>query len=181
LQEVRDATLLDAVGAMRNANPNRFALFSPGAGAGRAVRLASTSVVVDDAFALTGTTHLWRRGLTFDSSLAAAVFDERVVDGRPQDVRSFRIQLMADRLGIPVTRLPEDPAELVQAIRDLDARGSARLSAQPILPPTTVPASADIAVWNADGSRTDLTLPGVTALFLAAVALTGTDQAIIEG
>ncbi len=181
LQEVRDQTLLDAVGAMRAAHPNRFALFSPGAGAGRAVRFASTSVVVDDAFALTGTTHLWRRGLTFDSSLAAAIFDERVVDGRPQDPRGFRIQLMADRLGIPVTRLPEDPAELVQAIRALDARGSARLSAMPILPPATVPASADIDTWNADGSRTDLTLPGVTALFLAAVALTGTDQAIIEG
>lgn len=80
---------------------DRLAVFSPGAGAGRAIRFASMSVVVDDAFALTGTTHLSRRGLRWDSSLEASVFDERLVDGRPQDVRGFRIQLVGDRLGVP--------------------------------------------------------------------------------
>src|SRR5213076_1506894 len=106
MQEIRDHCMMDAVEAMRAVATDRFALFSPGAGAGRPIRFTSTSVVVDDAFALTGTTHLSRRGLTWDSSVAASVFDERLVDGRPQDVRSFRIQLLADRLGIPTTRVP---------------------------------------------------------------------------
>lgn len=182
LQAVRDEMLLNAVGTMRAQYGARFALFSPGAGAGRAVRFASTSVVVDDAFALTGTTHLWRRGLSFDSSLAAAVFDERLVDGRPQDPRAFRIQLMADRLGIPATRLPDDPAELVAAIRTLDARGGARLSAMPIRRPATPPTLDDIRVWNADGAQPDaLTAADVVGLVTSALAQTGTEHAIVEG
>lgn len=181
LQEVRDHCLLAAVKAMRAAAPDRFALFSPGAGADRAVRLASTSVVVDDVFALTGTTHLWRRGLSWDSSLAAAVFDERVVDGRPQDVRAFRIQLIADRLGIPASRVPDDPAELVRAVRELDARGSSRLSSASILPPADTPQNADIAAWNPDGSKSDLDLTSAAALVAAILALTDVEHAIVEG
>ncbi|MDC0715775.1 hypothetical protein [Nannocystis bainbridge] len=181
LQEVRDHCLLTAVDAMRATRGDRFALFSPGAGADRAVRFTSTSVVIDDAFALTGTTHLWRRGLSWDSSLAAAVFDERVIDGRPQDVRAFRIQLLADRLGIPTSRVPDDPAELVRAIRELDARGSNRLSAIPIARPSDTPQNADIDAWNADGSKDDLDLASVAALLMAFIALTDVDHAIVEG
>lgn len=180
LQGVRDAALLGALDAMRAAAPDRFAAFSPGAGAGRALRLATTTVVVDDAFALTGTTHLWRRGLTYDSSLAAAVFDERVVDGRPQEVRNFRIRLLADRLGLPVTRVPDDAAELVRAIRQFDERGSVRLSATAIQRPDPLPTDEDQNTWNPDGARSDLTLAAIAALFAAAVALTDVDHAIIE-
>lgn len=181
LQEVRDFSLLKAVDAMRAAAPDRFALFSPGAGAGRAVRFASTSVVIDDAFALTGTTHLWRRGLTWDSSLAAAVFDERVIDGRPQDVRAFRIQLLADRLGIPTTRVPDDPAELVRAIRELDARGSNRLSVTSIVNPTETPTNAELDAWNADGTRSGLDFNFVAALLVSFLAFTDVEHAIVEG
>jgi len=146
------------------------------------IRFASTSVIIDDAFALTGTTHLWRRGLSWDSSLAAAVFDERLTDGRPQDVRGFRIQLMADRLGLPATRVPDDPAELVSAIRALDERGSDRLSARPILrPEPPPPPNADIDTWNPDGTASGLSLSSIATLFAAAVALTDTDHAIVEG
>jgi hypothetical protein len=172
---------MDAVDAIRSAARERFALFSPGAGAGRAIRFASTSVVIDDAFALTGTTHVWRRGLIWDSSLAAAVFDERLVDGRPQDVRSFRIQLLADRLGIAATRVPEDPAELVKAIRALDDRGSDRLSTVPILRPATAPANADIDTWNPDGTASGLSIGSLAAAFGAPAALTDVGHAIVEG
>jgi hypothetical protein len=181
LQAVRDQCLMDAVDAIRAAAPDRFALFSPGAGEGRSIRFASTSVVIDDAFALTGTTHLWRRGLTWDSSLAAAAFDERLIDGRPQDVRGFRIQLLADRLGIAATRVPEDPGELVKAIRALDDRGSDRLSTVPIVRPTQAPANGDIDTWNPDGSISGLSLGSLAASFGAAVALTDVDHAIVEG
>ena len=101
LQAIRDAELLTAIADLRAAAPDRIAMFSPGVGAGRALRLATTTVIVDDVFALAGTTHLWRRGLTFDSSLAAAMFDERLIDGRPLEVSTFRRQLIADRLGLP--------------------------------------------------------------------------------
>jgi hypothetical protein len=183
LQEVRDECLMAALDAMRSVAADRLAVFSAGAGADRAIRFASTSVVVDDAFALTGTTHLWRRGLSWDSSLAASVFDERLSDGRPVDVQLFRMQLVADRLGIPVARVPADPAELVKAVRDLDARGTERLSATSIDRPVKTPQNLDLDLdtWNPDGSKTDLTLAGVTAAFTKAFALTDVEHAIIEG
>lgn len=137
--------------------------------------------MIDDAFALTGTTHLWRRGLTWDSSLAATVFDERLTDGRPQDVRGFRIQLLADRLGIAATRVPEDPGELVKAIRGLDDRGSDRLSTVPIVRPSTPPANTDIDTWNPDGTASGLSLASLSASFGAAAALTDVEHAIVEG
>jgi hypothetical protein len=181
LQAVRNQGMLRALESLRTAAGDRVAVFSPGAGAGRALRFASSTVVVDDVLAITGTTHLWRRGLTFDSSLAAAVFDERTTDGRSSEVRAFRVRLLADRLGLPVTRLPDDAIELVRAVREFDQRGSVRLSATPIVAPDPAPTPADEDAWNPDGTRTDLTLPAIVALFEAAVALTDIDHAIIEG
>jgi hypothetical protein len=119
-------------------------------------------------FAVTGTTHLWRRGLTFDSSLAAAVCDERLVEGRPQEIRGFRRQLLADRLGVPTSRLPDDPDELVRAIRQLDetapaddfgTRPSQRLSAIPIIAPDPTPTETDIDTWDPDGRAATSTWP----------------------
>ena len=185
LKTVRDAELLAAIKDLREAAGDRIAVFSPGVGAGRALRLATTTVVVDDVFVTTGTTHLWRRGLTFDSSLSAAVFDERLVDGRPLEVRRFRRQLLADRLGLVETRLPDDPDELVRAIRvldetapsdDLGTRPSQRRSAIPIVAPDPAPTNIDIDTWNPDGSRGDLDL----GVLLGAVALTDPEHAVID-
>ena len=53
LRQIRDQAMLDAINAARAAVGGRFTVFAPGVGAGRALRLASTSVVVDDAYALT--------------------------------------------------------------------------------------------------------------------------------
>lgn len=181
LQSVRNAALIDALDAMRTAAGDRVAVFSPGAGAGRAVRLATTTVVVNDVLAITGTTHLWRRGLTWDSSLAAAVFDERVTDGRSSEVRNFRIQLLADRLGLPNTRVPLDAADLVRAIRDFDERGSVRRSATAIVKPETPVTAGDQGIWNPDGTESDLTFTDIVTRFAAAVALTDTEHAIVEG
>jgi hypothetical protein len=181
LQSVRNSALIDALDAMRAAAGDRVAVFSPGAGAGRAVRLATTTVVVDDVLAITGTTHLWRRGLTWDSSLAAAVFDERVTDGRSSEVRAFRLQLLADRLGLPSTRIPLDAAELVRAIRDFDERGSVRRSATAIIKPETPVTTGDQDTWNPDGTESDLTFTDIATRFAAAVALTDTEHAIVEG
>jgi hypothetical protein len=159
LQDMRDHLLIAAVKSLRDGNEDRVAVFTPCAGGDRALYLASTTVIVDDVFALTGTTHLWRRGLTFDSSLACSVFDENVRNGRCTEVARFRNALMARRLGVPVGVLPEHPGDLMAAIRDLDHRGSARLSAIPIMPPTGQPdgwpTAFDKALWNADGTVPD--------------------------
>ena len=58
-------------------------------------------MIVDDAYTLTGTTHLWRLGPSFDSSLAVVVFDERLTGGRPQEICQFRHRLAIDAAVTP--------------------------------------------------------------------------------
>src|SRR5690606_12904350 len=82
LQRIRDREVraaLDGLGA--GARQPRVAVFSPSAGPGRSLKLATTTVVVDDAWIMTGTTHLWRRGLSYDSSYAVTLFDDRLEEG----------------------------------------------------------------------------------------------------
>jgi hypothetical protein len=153
LQRVRDKGVQAALDALRTAAGDRLAVFNAVTGPGRSLHLDATSVVVDDAWALTGGTHLWRRGLSFDASLAVAVFDERLLNGRPADVVTFRRALVAGRLGLPASLLPEDPEELVLALRALSSRGGGqRLSPDVIEAPDPVPSDVDVAVWNPDGS-----------------------------
>lgn len=178
LREVRDALLLRAIDAARQAAPGRVAVFCPGAGGTRPLYLASTTVIVDDVYALTGTTHLWRRGLTFDSSLACSVFDERVARGRCAEVTGFRTALLARRLGVPVGTLPDDPIELVRAIIELDRRGSERLAAVPITPPAppvagqpSYPTEDDVALWNPDGSLEGVDFDSLATSLLGLVGL----------
>lgn len=153
LRRVRDALLLEALEALRSAAGDRMAVFAPASGPGRTLRLASTTVIVDDAYAITGTTHLWRRGLSFDSSLAVAVFDESLLGGRPAEIVRFRRRLIANRLGLAVNLLPADPAELVLALRRLTTQGSSfRLATDAILPPEPAPSDIDKDLWNRDGS-----------------------------
>jgi hypothetical protein len=153
MRRVRDALLMEAIAALRSQGAERVAVFSPSAGPGRTLRLASTTVIVDDVYALTGTTHLWRRGLSFDSSLAVAVFDETLEAGRPAEIRRFRRRLVADRLGLPVSLVPEDPAELVTSVRRLAERGrGGRLATDAVLAPDPMPTDTDKDIWNRDGS-----------------------------
>ncbi len=155
LQRVRDKGVLSALAALRAAAGERLAVFNPSTGPGRSLHLDATSVLVDDAWALTGGTHLWRRGLSFDASLAVAVFDERLTAGRPAEVVAFRRALVAGRLGLPPELLPEDPGELVRAVRLLSERGGGlRLSPATLTAPDPMPSDLDVQVWNPDGSPT---------------------------
>lgn len=151
-KRVRNQLLLDAVRDLRAAGGGRIAVFSPSAGPGRTLRLAATSVIVDDVYALTGTTHLSRRGLSFDSSLAAAVFDEVLDGGRPAEVRAFRRRLIAERLGLAVSLVPDDPADLVASIKRVVKRGGGRITPF-LLSPAELPVTdADKDAWNRDGA-----------------------------
>jgi hypothetical protein len=153
LQRVRDRGVRTAIDALRAAAGDRLGVFNAVTGPGRSLHLDVTSVVVDDAWALTGSTHLWRRGLSFDASLAVAVFDERLVDGRPADVVAFRRALIAGRLGLPVNLLPEDASEVVRAVRQLSERGGGlRLSPETLDEPDPMPTDVDVTAWNPDGS-----------------------------
>lgn len=168
LQRVRDAVMNEALSTLQGGSTGiavptleeRVATFSPAAGPGRSLRIASTAVVVDDVYAFTGSTHLWRRGLSFDSSYSVAAFDERVQDGRPAAVAAFRRRLLAGRLGVEVTSLPDDPVEMVRAVRDLSSRGGfGRLAADrirapdPTLTTSTDPSTiSDVDLWDPDGS-----------------------------
>ncbi len=155
LHRVRDHDALAAVGALRAVAGDRLALFDPTTGPGRSLHLDVTNVVVDDAWAMTGGTHLWRRGLSFDASLAVVVFDERLSDGRPAEVVAFRRALIAGRLGLSPGLVPDDPAELVRAVRQLSDRGGGvRLSPEPIVEPEFATSELDERVWNPDGAPT---------------------------
>ncbi len=137
---------------------DRVELFTVNTGPARSLRQSSSTVIVDDAYALTGTTHLWRRGLTFDSSLAVSMFHEQLDRGRPLEIRAFRRSLIAARLGITVAQLPEDPAELLLAIRQLRKRGGGhRLATERKEAPEIKPTDDDLAAWNRDG------IPGESA------------------
>jgi hypothetical protein len=176
IEDVRTAMMLDALDALRRSvGDDRLAVFYPSAATGRSLRICSTTVIVDDAYALTGTTHLWRRGLSFDSSLSVAVFDDRLEDGRPKEVRTFRRRLMAGRLGIPLSQLPDDPGEMVKGINLLVLRGSSRVTVTlpgqpgPFTPegeatvldyPTSAdngPSASDRDTWNPNGFDSAIT------------------------
>ncbi len=152
VDEVRKTGVSAALKALQAGAEDRVVLFSSVAGPGRPTYLATTTVVVDDALLLCGSTHLWRRGLTFDSALSVGLFDENVTFGRPTAVRAARLQLMADALGLPLGLLPEDPEDCLQAIRQLASTGGqGRINPQ-AYPPADDPTSpADRGIWNPDG------------------------------
>ncbi|MGH8583585.1 MAG: hypothetical protein ACREWG_12540 [Gammaproteobacteria bacterium] len=147
-----------ALKALLDAAPDNVRLFTPTAGSGRRLHMASTTVVIDDVFLVSGTAHLWRRGLTFDSSLSVALFDEAMTLGRCTAVRAARRRLLADRLALTLGQVPDDPAHMVDAVTRLNAMGGL----QRVVPDAYVAAAdttsvADLQGWNPNGR------PGGTA------------------
>jgi hypothetical protein len=168
LEEVRKAGVAAALHALQARAADRVVLFSPIAGPGRATHLAATTAVVDDALLLTGTSHLWRRGLTFDSALSVGLFDDAVTFGRPTAVRAARLQLVANALGLPVNLVPDDPEDLLAALTECNARGGVGRVRPAVYPPAPDPTSTtDQNIWNPDGR------PGVVADWLTFFASLG--------
>jgi hypothetical protein len=152
LEEIRIVGINAALKSLVDAAPGNVEFFTPIAGSGRRLYMASTTVIVDDVFMLAGTTHLWRRGLTFDSSLAVALFDDALVMGRPATVRAARLLLVANRLGLPVGFSPTDPAHVLDAVRRLNATsGLLRVRPGSYVPAADPTSGADRNAWNPDG------------------------------
>lgn len=103
LELVRKGGINAALAPLAAAAPDRVVLFTPAAGPGRPLHMVSTVVIVDDTFLLAGPTHLWRRGLTFDSALSIALFDETSLLGRGAALCAARRQLLADCIGLSAT------------------------------------------------------------------------------
>jgi hypothetical protein len=91
----------DALGDLIGADVNRVAAFHPIGFPGRAPSIRTTTVIVDDAYCLTGTSHFRRRGMTFDGALDIASFDRQISEGYATGIASFRRRLMAAKLGVP--------------------------------------------------------------------------------
>jgi hypothetical protein len=130
---------------------NRFVVFTPFAGARRPLRIASTTVIVDDVVAVTGGFSLSRRGLTFDSSLAVALFDERLQRERSQEVFQFRQKLLADRLGERVDDIPTDGAVVAAMVRQALQDGFSRNISLPKEPVGDDPGNGFAPAYDPDG------------------------------
>ncbi len=173
LEEIRKAGVAAALHSLQADAPDRVVLFSPIAGPGRPTSSAATTIVVDDALLLTGTAHLWRRGLTFDSAVSVGLFDDAVTFGRPTAVRAARLQLLANALGLPLNLVPDDPEDVLVAVRELNAAGGLNRVKPAVYPPAADPTSGtDHDIWNPDGR------PGVVGdwlTFFAALGVGGTD------
>ncbi|MCP4504969.1 MAG: hypothetical protein GY826_01055, partial [Fuerstiella sp.] len=170
LEEIRQSTIGAALKALKDSAADNVELFTPTAGPDRRLHMASTTVIVDDAVALTGTTHLWRRGLTFDASLSVALFDENVLDGRPAAINNARRQLLADRLGVDITLIANDFNDCFFAIQAHNNNGGLlRVEPDAYTAKDDATSPADLDIWNPDG-----TTAGISDWFLFLAGL-GTD------
>ena len=174
LEDIRKAGVKAALHALTSAAADRVVLFSPIAAPGRKLHLASTLVAVDDAVLITGTAHLWRRGLTFDSALSVALFDDTLAEGRPAVVNAARRGVMEQMLGLRTGLLPHAAQDCLAALQALNLGGGfGRVSPAAYPPVADTVTAGDHSVWNPDG-----TPPADWATLLA--ALTGGAQAEVS-
>lgn len=153
----------------------RVAAFQPIGFPGRPTELRSTVVIVDDVWALVGTSHFRRRGMTFDGAADVVSMDRALGPrGTSASIARFRQELMATRLGVPIpagpagtsalwTRLAE-PEGAFDVLADLLASGGLGRCSPVWAGPTdtrVIPQGDDIA--DPDGVDTDGA--GLLALF----------------
>lgn len=148
----------------------RVAAFHPASFPGRHAAIRSTVVIVDDVYALVGTSHLRRRGMTFDGGCDIAAIDRAMAGGYSASIAAFRRQLMAAKLGIEAPALLAQtdgqwirlgtPEGAFDAVADLLAEGGAG-QIKPIWagPTDTNVLAADPDAVDPDGG------PGGTDLF----------------
>jgi len=83
---------------------NRVVAFHPIGFPGRPLRLMTNIVIVDDVWAMVGTSTIRRRGLTFDGGVDIVLFDRNLREGRSLSIANLRKRLMAIHLGIEPPR-----------------------------------------------------------------------------
>ena len=81
----------------------RVVAFHPVGFPGRPSRIEATTVIVDDTWALVGSSTFRRRGLTFDGSSDVVLSDTNFRRHVSPAIAAFRRNLMAARLGVPAS------------------------------------------------------------------------------
>jgi hypothetical protein len=152
----------EAVASLRSVAPKRVAVYHPIGFPGRPEVIRGTLAVVDDVWALIGSSSFSRRGLTFDGSIDIALLDKVIKDGVSDAVRNFRRLAMANTLGLvpPVAsetakanwvRLSKQKSAF-ELIREIIERGGDGL-VEPLWPglPETELLPVDEAIANPEG------------------------------
>ena len=92
--------------------PDRVAAFHPIGFPGRSAAIRSTVTIVDDIWCMVGTSHIRRRGMTFDGGVDVVSFDRDIKGGYANQITSFRQALMAAKLGVSVPTAPGNASSL---------------------------------------------------------------------
>lgn len=91
----------------------RVAAFHPIGFPGRPTAIRSTVVIVDDVWALVGTSHFRRRGMTFDGGCDVVSIDRSFnARGTSSGIARFRQELMANKLGVTIPSGPGNSSAL---------------------------------------------------------------------
>lgn len=150
VSHIHSATLNSNTDPAAPSVAERIFIYTPISGVGRALRIASTTVIIDDVYVITGTAHLWRRGLTFDSSVAVSLFDKRLSEGRSNAINQFRRKLMANILGTTISSLPADLHDVIAGLREF--RKNENIGLENVIDQPN-PSLDDFTVngWNCEG------------------------------
>lgn len=109
----RKAALELLIAAAGTAPHIRVAAFQPIGFPGRSTVGRSSVCLVDDVYAVVGTSHWRRRGMTFDGGCDVVSIDRRIDDrGASTAIARYRQELMATRLGIPIPTSAADTTAL---------------------------------------------------------------------
>ncbi len=95
----------EALDMLQQDHPERVVAFHPLGFPGRHAKVRSTTVIVDDCWALVGSSHIRRRGMTFDGAADIVSVPYALSDGYAVRLQEFRRELMLRKLGMD----PADP------------------------------------------------------------------------
>ncbi len=165
----------EAIAALQAAAPKQVIAYHPVGFPGRPEVIRGTVGVIDDVWALVGSSSFSRRGLTFDGSIDLAFVDKTITQGSSRSIRILRRNVMARtlRLTPPVpgetpnanwVRLFQ-PSSAFDLLREIVARGGDGLL-EPLwagLPETELLA-LDRAIADPDGRGFSAILEGFASV-----------------
>lgn len=111
----------EALVSLGQPNAERFLAFHPAGYPGRDPAIRTTTVIVDDTYCLCGTSHLRRRGMTFDGAADVAHIDRSMAEGYSAGIAQFRQGLMAAKLGVQTPTPPLTASPLWVRLASADA------------------------------------------------------------
>jgi len=148
LSKIRESSIGNAIHKLLSTAPDRVAFSTPMAVYGRSFHMTSTTLIVDDVVMFSGAAHTWRRGLTFDSSLTTATFDENLNLGKPKTIIEARLQMAGNMLGVGSGFVPKTAKELVEAIKSQNIGGGFGRTKSNVFNISSEKNSNENEIWN---------------------------------